>query len=226
MITKTTNIVLVSGQCYHINSDNTHKMAQIHVANRQNPLMSDVDINHNVDMCRQWSCSQLGRSYVTNSQDYDGMLDQSFRIQCMRIATGYAWAKKAMIETGRLTFKTAVRQDRHFQNLPPQRKKIIHREIKHITSIVENWQAIVHHCTLPWMVNYQFVELENKKDDTKKRNRSLTKEYNIHQVNDIVDNRQGATEAILNQVDRDPDQIDLFCEDLKIAFHRRSQGLI
>ena len=201
-------------------------MAQIHVANRQNPLMSDADINHNVNMCRQWSCTQLSRSYVTNSQDYDGMLDQSFRIQCMRIATGYAWAKKAMIETGRLTFKTAVRQDRHFQNLPPQRKKIIHREIKHITSIVENWQAIVHHCTLPWMVNYQFVELENKKDDTKKRNRSLTKEYNIHQVNDIVDNRQGATEAILNQVDRDPDQIDLFCEDLKIAFHRRSQGLI
>ena len=25
MITKTTNIVLVSGQCYHINSDNTKK---------------------------------------------------------------------------------------------------------------------------------------------------------------------------------------------------------
>ena len=44
------------------------------------------------------------------------------------------------------------------------------------------------------------------------------------QVHDIVDNKDGATEAILNQVDRNPDQIHLICEDIKIAFHRRAIG--
>ena len=217
-------------------------MAQVHVANRQNPLLFDIDMGQEVDVCRRRSCIQLRRNFIATSDDYDGMLDEAFRTQCRRIAMGYAWMRNVMAETGRVTFKTAVRRDRHFQSLPERRKTAIYREIKHISSIVENWQLIVHHCSLPWMANvdvrtyplwklakcrtYSYVEKENRTDEGKKNHHTLAKEYNLQQVNDIVDNRNGATEAILMQVDRNPDQIDLICEDLKIAFRRRATGLI
>ena len=73
--------------------------------------------------------------------------------------------------------------------------------------------------------NYNFVEKENRKDGSQKREHVTPKEYNIEQVQDVVDNKPGATEAILDQVDRDPVQIDMICDDIKIAFHRRALRL-
>ena len=68
--------------------------------------------------------------------------------------------------------------------------------------------------------NYSFVERENRKDGSQKRENPTPKEYNLEQVQDVVDNKPGATEAIVDQVDRDPVQIDVMCDDIKIAFHR------
>ena len=227
---------------YHTDTHTTSDvMAQIHVANRQNPLLFQIDMENDVDIFRQRCCTQLRRTYLATSDDYDGMLDEAFRVQCRRIATGYAWMRNLMAETGRATFKTAVRRDREFQAHRPRRKKQVYREIKHITSIVENWQSIKHNCSLPWMINidvrtyplwklskcknYNYVEKENKKDDVRTRTHVIPKEYNVQQVQDVVENKDGATEAILEQVDNDADQIDLICEDIKIAFHRRARGL-
>ena len=50
--------------------------------------------------------------------------------------------------------------------------------------------------------NYSFVKRENRKDGSQKRENPTPKEYNLEQVQDVVDNKPGATEAILDQVDQ------------------------
>ena len=216
-------------------------MAQIHIADRQNPLLFQMDMNAEVSTLRQQTTRNLGRTYMASSQEYEDVLDETFIMLCRQIATGYAWQRNIMAETGRSTFKTAVRRDQEFQARPESRKKVIYREMKHISSIVNNWQSIQHNCSLPWMnnvdvrtfplwisakcKNYTFIEKENQKDGSRKREHPTAKEYNLEQVQDVVDNKPGATEAILDQVDRDLGQIDMICDDIKIEFHRRALRL-
>ena len=134
-------------------------MAQIHVANRQNQLLFQIDMSVDVSTLRQQTSRNLGRTYMASSEEYEEVLDQAFIMQCRRIATGYAWQRNIMAETGRSTFKTAVRRDHEFQARPENKKKATYLEMKHISSIVNNWQSIKHNCSLPWMTNLDYKNI-------------------------------------------------------------------
>ena len=68
------------------------------------------------------------------------------------------------------------------------------------------------------------MEKENKKNII--RSRPIRREYNQFSIDDIINNTEGSTDRLLEQVNRDEDQIKLIARDFHTALTRKANGII
>lgn len=205
----------------------------------QNTILFNVDLTNGVNLQRQNNNSTLLGEFNLLAQQHQHQLNQNFQNTIRRIVTGYAFYRNALESTGRRTFKPAMRRFQDFQALDEERKKEICRDIEYIKKIFESWGDIVQNCTMPHMTNldvrnfplwklarchsYAFVEMENNRGNT--RSRPTARSYHMYMVDDIVDNVPGSTDLILNEVNRDPEQIGLIAKDFHRILIRRANNL-
>ena len=71
--------------------------------------------------------------------------------------------------------------------------------------------------------NYEFVEKENNRVNT--RSRPTARTYHLYMVDDIVNNVAGSTDLILNEVNHDTEQINLIAKDFHRVLLRRANNL-
>ena len=192
-----------------------------------------------MNLQRQNNNSMLLGEFDLLAQQNQNQLNQYFLLTISRIVTGYAFYRNALESTGRRTFKTAMRRFPDFQALDDDRKEEICRDIEYIKKIYESWGDIVQNCTMPNMTNidvrnfplwklarchsYAFVENENNKTNT--RSRPTPRSYHLYMVDDIINNVAGSTDMILNEVNRDSEQINLIAKDFHRILLRRANNL-
>ena len=214
-------------------------MTQLHVATTQNRFLMEVDMERELNALRPLTTSNLQQLFIRSTEIHEEILDQVFATTCVRITSGYTWKRKVLSETNCINFKVAMRRYPAFLALPARTRSLIFREIKYVTKIVERWNDIVHNCTLPHMVNLdvrpyalwrlskctdlKFVEQENQRGEPTP-NVPVGRTYPIDMVRDILDNRDGATDAILLLVGEDQHQLTMIANDFKSLLLRRANG--
>ena len=205
----------------------------------QNTILFNVDLTNGVNFQRQTNNSMLLGQFNLLAQENQHQLNTYFQLTIRRIVTGYAFYRNALEISGRRTFKPAMRRNPEFQALDEDRKEEICRDIECIKKIHETWDNIVQNCTMPHMTNidvrnfplwklarchsYEFVEKENNRVNT--RSRPTARTYHLYMVDDIVNNVAGSTDLILNEVNRDTEQINLIAKDFHRVLLRRANNL-
>ena len=210
----------------------------------QNTIMFTIDMNVDVTNYRQRNEVMLLNTFENVLTQRNIQMEAYFRATCTSIAVGYALHRNVLNATGRLTYKTAVRRYREFRDLPALTKKRHFKDQEYIKHIFENWDSIVRNCTLPRMIHLDvkgfklwklakcsklsYVDEENNRCDPNYqtvRPRPIQKEYQLHQIQDLIDNIPGATDRILDAVQNDPEQIKEIAKDFHNYLLRRANPL-
>ena len=217
----------------------TNQVLRLKIFGMANAILSTVDLNADVASWRQHSepdlVRELSNLFATREED----LDDIFRSTCRLVAVGYALLQNALRRSGMRNFKPAMRQVPAYRSLPHPQKKRIEINMTYIKCIFENWDLIVSNCTLPIMtdldirpfplwklsrcITLSFVENENNKVN-RVRKRPTQRAYALSMVDDIVSNVDGSTQALLDLIGNDEDQLKKIADDFHKALVRRVNG--
>ncbi len=119
------------------------------------------------------------------------------------------------------------------------RQKKLQKHITYVSKIYKDWYKIVSNCTNPLFINvdvrqfslYQLYRARSIKwvDDwntmhSENRPPPTEKEYPYYMINNMLDNVDGSTIALLNYVNRDKEQIKLIGRDITNGLLRRANG--
>ena len=90
---------------------------------------------HAIHLSYCTSYCDLQRMYYQDRLNLENQLDQLFNNRCEAIARRYSWLQKALRNTGRKNFKTAMRRNRDFHLKSTDVQREILLEMRYIKSI-------------------------------------------------------------------------------------------
>ena len=211
---------------------------QVGLVELQNPILLTINMERDMNNNRQNYEGYLIGEFSTQIDTLMSQKDEMFRLTCRHVAFGYAMYKNALARSGKKRFKPAVRRFAPFQQLPEDKQEKIIKEMPYITKIYEGWSDIVKWCTRPHVTNLDirgfplwklsrcanenFVEDENNKGSQVKR-RPINRDYEIHLVDDFINNIPGSTDVLLSRANGDPDQINLISKDVRRLLLRKAE---
>ena len=169
----------------------------------------------------------------------EAALNLLFGKKCEQVATGYAWLQMVVRRTGYKTYKPAMRHYAPYQRLTQDQQGELDKRVNQVKTIYEKWDKIIdlccrsdmeyvdvrrfslfqlsRACEKVWVENYNTNHMP-------KTNRRVRREYEQEMIDQIINNEDGATQQLLQEINNNKDQIKLIGQDITKALLIRAGG--
>ena len=227
----------------HINKTSTHRrfeMAQQH--HQQNAILYTFDLPEWVRQKSNTNVNELLHAFnVEIPRNDEASLNTQFGKRCEQVASGYAWLQKVYQLTGRKTYGPAMRHYPPYHQLTEDEQQELDKKVNYVKTIYQRWDDIITLCNRSDMVyvdvrRFSLFQLSRacekvwmEKYNTNhmpRSNRVVRREYESDMIDRMVNNENGATQELLQQVNNNKEQIALIGRDITKALHRRAEGYL
>ena len=205
-----------------------------------NAILYDFDLPEWVQQKRNTDVNDLLNKFnIEIPLEDERAWTERFAKRCEQVASGYAWYKKVLRQTGRKTYKPAMRHYAPYQRMTEPQREELDKKVDQVKTIYENWDKIMLLCNRSDMIyvdvkkfslfqlsracETRWLEQYNKAHMPKTK-RIIHREYEPEMIEAIINNEEGATDTILQHINNNKDQITLIGRDITKALLRRAEG--